>query len=108
MKPERWGAEEHATLRLRFLHAARPAGFTALHYRDHAEGAMEEIAPGRQAVTRVVLHPQIEWQGAALDQNRLDAMHNEAHEACYVANWVRTEVIVAPAVIPDGFGADSR
>src|SRR5450631_3241694 len=43
---------------LSFLHVARLAVFTALSYHDHAEGVMEEIAPGRQAVTRVVLHPQ--------------------------------------------------
>jgi len=79
---------------LSFLHVARLAGFTALHYRDHAEGVMEEIAPGKQAVTKVTLHPQIEWQGTVPDRHRLDAMHHEAHEACYIANSVRTEVIV--------------
>src|ERR1700761_3067879 len=48
---------------LSFLHVARLAGFTVAAYRDHAEGVMEEIAPGKQAVTKVVLHPQIEWIG---------------------------------------------
>jgi organic hydroperoxide reductase OsmC/OhrA len=80
---------------LSFLHVARLAGFTALRYRDDAEGVMAEIAPGRLAVTKVVLHPQIEWSGAAPDAARLDAMHHEAHEACYIANSVRTEVSVA-------------
>jgi organic hydroperoxide reductase OsmC/OhrA len=80
---------------LSFLHVARLAGFTALSYRDDAEGVMAEIAPGRLAVTKVVLHPQIEWSGAAPDAARLDAMHHEAHEACYIANSVRTEVSVA-------------
>ncbi|HME83102.1 MAG TPA: OsmC family protein [Roseiarcus sp.] len=82
---------------LSFLHVARLAGFTVAAYRDHAEGTMEEIAPGRQAVTKVVLHPQIEWTGAAPDDQKLDAMHHEAHEMCFIANSVKTEVSVAKA-----------
>lgn len=45
---------------LSFLHVSREAGFTVAGYRDHAEGVMTEIAPGRQAITKVVLHPKIE------------------------------------------------
>jgi organic hydroperoxide reductase OsmC/OhrA len=80
---------------LSFLHVARLAGFSVLSYRDHAEGVMEEIAPGRQAVTKVVLHPRIEWQGEAPDQAKLEAMQQEAHEVCYIANSVRKEVRIA-------------
>lgn len=80
---------------LSFLHVARLAGFTAVRYRDHAEGVMEEIAPGRHAVTKVVLHPHVEWSGAAPDGEHWDILHHAAHEACYIANSVRTEVTVA-------------
>lgn len=80
---------------LSFLHVARLAGFTVAAYRDHAEGVMEEIAPGRQAITKVVLHPEIEWTGEAPDQTKLDEMHHEAHEVCFIANSVKTEVTVA-------------
>jgi organic hydroperoxide reductase OsmC/OhrA len=80
---------------LSFLHIARLAGFAVAAYSDHAEGVMAEIAPGRQAVTKVVLHPQIEWTGAAPDKAKLDQMHHEAHDACFIANSVKTEVTVA-------------
>ena len=80
---------------LSFLHIARLAGFSIAAYRDHAEGVMEEIAPGKQAVTKVVLHPRIEWTGAAPDKAKLDHMHHEAHEVCFIANSVKTEVTVA-------------
>ncbi|WP_191060064.1 OsmC family protein [Geminicoccus harenae] len=80
---------------LSFLHVARLAGFTATTYRDHAEGVMAEIAPGREAVTRVVLHPRVEWQGTAPDEAKLQSMHHEAHELCFIANSVKTEVTVA-------------
>jgi organic hydroperoxide reductase OsmC/OhrA len=80
---------------LSFLHVARLAGFSVAAYSDHAEGVMEEIAPGKQAITKVVLHPQIEWTGEAPDKAKLDQMHHEAHEVCFIANSVKTEVTVA-------------
>lgn len=80
---------------LSFLHVARLAGFSVAAYRDHAEGVMEEIAPGRQAVTKVVLHPKIEWAGPAPDAATLDHMHHDAHDACFIANSVKTVVTVA-------------
>ncbi len=79
---------------LTFLHIARLAGFTVTEYRDHAEGVLEGIAPGRHAVTNVVLHPQIEWIGEAPDRAKLDEMHHEAHEVCFIANSVKTKVTV--------------
>ncbi len=80
---------------LSFLHVARLAGFAVAAYRDHAEGVMETIAPGKQGVTKVVLHPQIAWAGAAPDDEALDHLHHEAHDLCFIANSVKTEVSVA-------------
>ncbi len=80
---------------LSFLHVARLAGFTVAAYQDHAEGVMEEIVPGRHAMTKVVLHPRIEWTGAAPDPAALDHLHHAAHEACYIAKSVKTVVTVA-------------
>jgi len=80
---------------LTFLHIARLAGFSVTAYHDHAEGVMEEIAPGRHAVTKVVLHPRIEWAGAQPDAAKLERMHHEAHETCFIANSVKTQVTVA-------------
>ncbi|CAO4174954.1 OsmC family protein [Methylorubrum populi] len=80
---------------LSVLHVARLAGFVARAYRDHAEGTMEEIAPGRQAVTRVVLHPRIDWSGETPDAETLAELHHKAHDTCFIANSVRTEVTIA-------------
>jgi organic hydroperoxide reductase OsmC/OhrA len=80
---------------LSFLHIARLAGFGVAAYRDHAEGVMEEIAPGKHAMTQVVLHPRIEWIGEAPKQAKLDHLHHEAHEVCFIANSVKTKVTVA-------------
>jgi organic hydroperoxide reductase OsmC/OhrA len=80
---------------LSFLHLARVAGFTVKAYADHAEGVTEQIAPGRLAVTKVKLRPQIEWTGAPPSKEELDRLHHQAHEACFIANSVKTEVTVA-------------
>ncbi len=80
---------------LSFLHVARLAGFSVTTYGDQAEGVMEDIAPGKRAVTKVALHPQIEWEGPVPDKEKLKHMHHEAHEACFIANSVRTVVTVA-------------
>ena len=80
---------------LTFLHIARLAGFGITSYHDHAEGVMEDIGAGRYAVTKVTLHPAITWMGDAPSQAKLDEMHREAHETCFIANSVKTDVTVA-------------
>jgi organic hydroperoxide reductase OsmC/OhrA len=80
---------------LTFLHVARLAGFAITAYRDQAEGVMEDIAPGKQAITKVRLRPRIEWACPAPDEEKLKHMHHEAHETCFIANSVRTLVTVA-------------
>ena len=82
---------------LTFLHKARLAGFEAVRYLDHPEGIMEEIAPDRLAVTKVWLKPDIVWQGTPPTSVELASLHHAAHEECYIANSVRTEVIVVSA-----------
>ncbi|MES2340686.1 MAG: OsmC family protein [Pseudomonadota bacterium] len=81
---------------LTFLHRARLAGFVAVRYDDAAEGIMEEIAPGRMAVTRVWLRPAVTWQGAQPTPEQLDRLHHEAHEECFIANSVKSEIVVEP------------
>jgi len=81
---------------LTFLHRARLAGFTAVRYEDAAEGVMAEIAPGRLGVTRVWLRPAVTWRGDEPSAEALDRLHHEAHEECYIANSVTTEVVVEP------------
>jgi organic hydroperoxide reductase OsmC/OhrA len=79
---------------LSFLHLARLAGFAVRAYEDHAQGVLEEIAPGRQAITKVTLKPKIDWSGPAPQQEALDRLHHEAHETCFIANSVKTRVTV--------------
>ncbi|HQT54295.1 MAG: OsmC family protein [Phenylobacterium sp.] len=79
---------------LTFLHRARLAGFLAVRYQDAAEGIMEEVRPGRQALTRVWLRPVITWQGDEPTAEQLAQLHHEAHDECFIANSVKTQVMV--------------
>jgi len=79
---------------LSFLHLARLAGFAVETYDDRAEGLTGEIAPGRVAVTKVTLRPKIAWAGAAPGKEELDRLHHQAHDICFIANSVKTEVTV--------------
>jgi len=64
---------------------------------DHCPGdvgVLEEIAPGRQAVAKVALHPRIAWAGAAPGKEELERLHHEAHQICFIANSVKTRVTI--------------
>lgn len=64
-------------------------------YLDQAEGVLEKNAEGRMAMTRVTLKPAVEFADPPSPEV-LAALHHQAHEKCFIANSVRTEVIVEP------------
>ena len=77
-----------------FLELSRRAGFTIDDYVDEAEGVLEKNADGKMAMTRVTLRPRVTWGGEAPDEAALADLHHRAHEACFIANSVTTEVTV--------------
>jgi organic hydroperoxide reductase OsmC/OhrA len=80
-----------------FLSIAASRGFTVDAYRDTAVGLMERNPQGRTAMTVVTLRPRVEFSGESLpDREEIDRMHHQAHEECYIANSVRTEVRCEP------------
>ena len=79
---------------LTFLHMARLAGFVITGYRDAAEGVMEKDAEGRMAVTRVTLRPEIAYEGRRPTEAEREHLHHQAHEECFIANSVKTEIVV--------------
>lgn len=64
-------------------------------YIDDAIGLMEKTDEGKMAVIKVVLRPSISFGGeGAPDQGVVDDLHHHAHELCFIANSVKTEVLV--------------
>ncbi|HVU30994.1 MAG TPA: OsmC family protein [Sphingomicrobium sp.] len=80
-----------------FVDFARRDGFILDGYVDEAEGVLEKRADGRIAMTRVILHPRVTWGAARPDDAAIDHLHHRAHEACFIANSVTTEVRIEPA-----------
>jgi len=78
-----------------FLDFARRAGFRIDSYEDEAEGVLGKNAEGRMAMTIVTLHPRVAFSGdkqpTTID---IDALHHKSHEACFIANSVKTEIRV--------------
>jgi organic hydroperoxide reductase OsmC/OhrA len=82
---------------LTFLAMAAKKRLVMDSYSDDAVGYLEKNESGRLAMTRVVLRPRIQWaQGVVVSQTELDMLHHQAHEGCFIANSVKTNVSVEP------------
>jgi organic hydroperoxide reductase OsmC/OhrA len=81
---------------LTFLYFAAKRGFVVDRYQDIAEGKMAKNDKGRMWVSEVTLRPQIAWDGTAPDAATAQELHHLAHEECFIANSVRTEVRCEP------------
>lgn len=77
-----------------FLDLARRAGFDVESYRDDAEGVMGKNEQGRVALTTIRLRPDIAFNGRRPTDEELARLHHEAHERCFIANSLRSEVVV--------------
>lgn len=80
-----------------FLSLAAQQGWRIDHYEDEAAGVMAKNAEGRVAMTVVTLRPRVVFGGDKRpDAAALEALHHRAHERCFIANSVKTEVRCEP------------
>lgn len=77
-----------------FLSLAQAAGLDVSSYTDDASGKMGRDDRGRMALTEIVLRPLIDFAGAQPEPATLKALHEEAHEKCFIANSLRTPIRV--------------
>jgi organic hydroperoxide reductase OsmC/OhrA len=83
---------------LTFLYLAAKQGFVIDSYDDGAVGVMTKNERGKLYVSRVTLRPRIVFSGAKQPSApELAQLHHHAHEECYIANSVLTEVAVEAA-----------
>jgi organic hydroperoxide reductase OsmC/OhrA len=82
---------------LSFLAIAAKKKLTVTSYEDDAVGFLENDSPdgkgGKLWMTRVVLRPKV---AIGTDAETLAHIHHLAHEACFIANSVKTNVTVEP------------
>ena len=78
---------------LTFLGIAAKQRYVIDQYIDHAVGYMEEDSQGRSSVTQVILRPSIVFVGDKQPTfEQLQKLHNLAHQHCFIANSVKTEI----------------
>ena len=80
---------------LTYLFLASKAGFEITSYDDDAVGTLTKNERGISWVSSVVLRPRIVY---GVDRRPTDAdedrLHHAAHEQCFIANSVKTEITV--------------
>jgi organic hydroperoxide reductase OsmC/OhrA len=78
-----------------FLSIAARHGWLIDGYTDTPVGYMEKNPAGRMAMTRAVLRPRVVFGGSRVpDSAQLRDLHDQAHDACYIANSVLTVVTI--------------
>ena len=82
---------------LTFLWIAAQRGFVVERYHDEAVGVLSKDAGGQLAMTSVLLHPRVTFAGNRTPEGRThEAMHHEAHDQCFIARSVKTDVRCEP------------
>ena len=78
-----------------FLSIAAQRGLVVDTYRDKAVGIMSRNADGKKAMTLITLHPAIAFGGERQPERAaIEAIHHEAHAQCYIANSIKSDVVI--------------
>jgi organic hydroperoxide reductase OsmC/OhrA len=81
-----------------FLDIAARAAWVVDSYVDDAIGVMTANAQGKPWVSAVTLRPRVVFAGDKQpDATEIARLHHRAHEECFIANSVRSEVRIEPA-----------
>jgi organic hydroperoxide reductase OsmC/OhrA len=83
---------------LSFLYVAAKRGFVVDAYRDEAAGVLAKDDRGKLSMTVVTLRPVVTFAGATPSEEEHAAMHHRAHEECFIASSVKTDVRCEPRV----------
>ncbi len=74
-----------------FLHLCADSGIAVTKYSDNPTGIMTEEKDGSGRFTAVTLHPSVTVADKAMLE-KLDGLHEKAHELCFIANSVNFPV----------------
>jgi organic hydroperoxide reductase OsmC/OhrA len=79
-----------------FLHLAAKARIDVVEYEDEATGVMPEDREPTW-IAHVTLRPRIVIEGEASEE-RVRKLLRTAHEHCFIANTLRSEMTIEPTV----------
>ena len=78
-----------------FLSIAAEKNYVVESYEDHAEGFLGKNTDGKLAMTKVTLKPKVIFNSKTVPlREEVDKLHHMAHEKCFIANSVKTEIVV--------------
>ena len=82
---------------LTYLYLASKAGFEIASYEDEAIGMLTKNDRGVPWVSAVTLQPRITYTGDKRpSETEEEKLHHGAHEQCFIANSVKTDITVRP------------
>jgi organic hydroperoxide reductase OsmC/OhrA len=82
-----------------FLSLAAAQKWVVESYRDPAIGTLGKNSAGKLVMTVVTLRPEVVFGGERQpSMAEIEALHHRAHEECFLANSVRTEVRCEPSL----------
>jgi len=77
-----------------FLSIAAKYQLVVQSYEDNAEGIMAKDENNKIAMTKVALNPKVTFaEHTQLTNELLEKIHHQAHEQCFIANSVKTEIV---------------
>ncbi len=77
-----------------FLSIAAKKRYVIDEYIDDAEGVLELNEHNKESMTKVILRPKVTFVGDNIPSHEvLEKMHHQAHDNCFIANSVKTEVV---------------
>lgn len=80
-----------------FLSIAAKRGFSVASYTDEAIGTMGLNVDGKLAMLSVTLRPRVIFSGDIQPKaEAIETMHHMAHEECFIASSVKSDVICIP------------
>ena len=80
---------------LSFLFVAAKRGFVVDNYVDEAFGVMEKNGDGKLFISRITLRPKLVFSGDKVPTRAdLASLHHAAHAECYIANSLKSEIVV--------------
>ncbi len=79
-----------------FLSLAERRGWIVDRYVDEAEGTLARDAEGRLAITHVLLRPRVLYGALRPTPDEERALHQLAHDACFIANSIHSEIRIEP------------
>lgn len=80
-----------------FLYVASKKKYIVDSYEDQAVAILAKNEKGKMAVTQMYLRPKITFKGENQpDSDGINQLHQKAHEECFIANSVLTEIILEP------------